>query len=396
MALAAVIADDLTGAADTGAAFARSGYTVEVRFGPAEGAESDVLVFSTESRALGEAEARARASQAGEWARGAGLIYKKIDSTLRGQPCAELAGLLEVLGSQRVLLAPAFPAQGRTTRDGIQYAHGQPVGSGSTPNPVLTSDLSVLFRGCGLPLRRLSLDALRSGQARKIFRSPDAGLIVADAEDDTELFALAGLALEAGLSMFCGSAGLAGALARWLPVPSGAALPFARVAGGVLGVAGSRHAVTAGQVAAALRRGIAVIEFDPDGEPGHRADCAARAGQLLAGGRDVILSTCASSDSPLGPGGVAERLGRLAGEVACQGRVGGLVLTGGEVAMAVLTALEARGLVLQGELLPGIPRGSLRGGSCPGLAVITKAGGFGRKDALVRAVQSLKGDIEPE
>jgi len=65
-------------------------------------------------------------------------------------------------------------------------------------------------------------------------------------------------------------------------------------------------------------------------------------------------------------------------------RPGAVLLTGGETAIAVLRALGAAGLRLTGLLEPGLALGALAGGPFDGLAVLTKAGGFGDADALVR------------
>src|SRR5207244_2052723 len=69
--------------------------------------------------------------------------------------------------------------------------------------------------------------------------------------------------------------------------------------------------------------------------------------------------------------------------------VTGLVLTGGDTAAAVCRALGAECLELGGEVLPGMPTGTLLGGRRPGLRIVTKSGGFGPPDALVRAVEAL-------
>jgi len=67
----------------------------------------------------------------------------------------------------------------------------------------------------------------------------------------------------------------------------------------------------------------------------------------------------------------------------------GVVLTGGDTALLVLWALGARGIRLEREVLTGIPFGRLVGGACTDLPVVTKAGGFGPPEALVRAVRFL-------
>jgi uncharacterized protein YgbK (DUF1537 family) len=68
----------------------------------------------------------------------------------------------------------------------------------------------------------------------------------------------------------------------------------------------------------------------------------------------------------------------------------GLVVTGGDTAMAVLQSLDCHALWLHGEIEPGIPWGQLLTGSQPGLAVVTKAGGFGNEQSLYNALSHLK------
>jgi uncharacterized protein YgbK (DUF1537 family) len=66
------------------------------------------------------------------------------------------------------------------------------------------------------------------------------------------------------------------------------------------------------------------------------------------------------------------------------------VLTGGETARAVLAARGVRGFRLLGEVEPGVPFGV---SIPPGLAVCTKAGGFGGPDTLVHCVARLKREM---
>ena len=72
-----------------------------------------------------------------------------------------------------------------------------------------------------------------------------------------------------------------------------------------------------------------------------------------------------------------------------------LILTGGDTALGVLQLLDYQGIELEGELLEGIVRGNLRGGPWNGLTIVTKAGAFGKVDALVRIVERLtRGSVE--
>jgi len=96
----------------------------------------------------------------------------------------------------------------------------------------------------------------------------------------------------------------------------------------------------------------------------------------------------------LGPTEVAGRLAaalaEVVGQVIADIEPAGVIATGGDTARALLAHMGAAGIDLQSEVLPGIPYGTLYGGTRQGLPVVTKAGGFGPRDALVKAVQYLE------
>ena len=113
-----IIADDLSGAADSGVSFAEQGYQTHVVWDIKDPPPGDVLVISTESRHMTRDNAAAIVQNAAlqlSKSDGSVLIYKKIDSTLRGHPAAELAAVMAGCGISKALVAPAFPAQNRTT-----------------------------------------------------------------------------------------------------------------------------------------------------------------------------------------------------------------------------------------------------------------------------------------
>jgi len=67
-----------------------------------------------------------------------------------------------------------------------------------------------------------------------------------------------------------------------------------------------------------------------------------------------------------------------------------LVLAGGDTAMSVLNILRPEGIEIEGELLEGIVSGHLVGGDWDGLTIVTKAGAFGKEDALIKIVKILE------
>jgi uncharacterized protein YgbK (DUF1537 family) len=69
---------------------------------------------------------------------------------------------------------------------------------------------------------------------------------------------------------------------------------------------------------------------------------------------------------------------------------GAFFITGGDTASKVLSAIGAQGIVIQHEVVTGVPWGVLSGGSLNGTPVVTKSGGFGASDTLVRVADFFK------
>lgn len=395
-----MIADDLTGAADTGAAFACSGLVVMIALDLDHVPAADVLVVSTESRSLAEEEATERVAQVAHSLVNPGgdsWIYKKIDSTLRGYPAAELRAVMEALQERRAVVAPAFPAQGRTTIGGHQMLSGHPVDETPSGVDVEVSDLPQLFAGAvdGCDIRLVDLATVRLGPETICghFRGSGEMIAIADAETDEDLSAIVRGAAQAGIHLLCGSSGLAHALAAELSVCSSVTPPaLPDVAGApVLVVAGSPHPSTRRQVDIAQLRGEMIARVDHAflglNESIKTVIDAIALG--MSADRSVVLTTSGLNDVHDSDQAVADYLGEIVRGLATDGRLGGLVLTGGDVSAAVCRALGPTAIWLRGEVQPGIPWGLLVGGVAPGLPVVTKSGGFGGADALVVAIDHL-------
>ena len=281
----AIIADDLTGASDTGAAFARQGLRTLVWLSPSTGDDlplADVLVVSTESRHIPRDQARDAVSSCARrverWFTGQEprWIYKKIDSTLRGHPAAELAALMQALRIDRALVAPAFPAQGRTTVAGRQLVNGAPLEETVFGRDAAGSDLRVCFSSCAdlSPVRVIELAEVRRGPeyVAGVIAAAGPAVWIGDAETETDLRVLAQAVTLSHIQLLCGSAGLARAMTLEVGWDSGqkiagrSAHPQMRTPAGaeaILAVAGSRNPATAQQVDAAERAGITVLRLPP-------------------------------------------------------------------------------------------------------------------------------------
>ncbi len=127
-----ILADDLTGAHDVAIPFAKRGFAVAVvndpdrldRFDAA-----DLVVLNTNTRSCGEAETAERVGAACEAiaARPGALIYKKIDSLLRGNVGFEIDLVKDLLDFGLAVCAPAFPEMNRTTVGGYHLLRGVPI-----------------------------------------------------------------------------------------------------------------------------------------------------------------------------------------------------------------------------------------------------------------------------
>lgn len=119
------LADDLTGALEVGARFA--GAVVTTR--PAWDSREAAVVIDTETRHAPPESAAAVVRRLACEAResGARFIYKKTDSTLRGNIGAELSALAAVFPGSRVVYVPAYPRMGRTVVNGRLLIGGVPV-----------------------------------------------------------------------------------------------------------------------------------------------------------------------------------------------------------------------------------------------------------------------------
>jgi uncharacterized protein YgbK (DUF1537 family) len=361
----AILADDLTSALDGAAPFAAHGQRSAVLLDRTDSIETelDVHAVDLDSRFETPAVARLRSFDAARRLTGAAILLKTIDSTLRGNLAAEVAGALEGSGRRRAVVAPAFPDAGRTTAGGRQFVDGKAVettafGSDSR-TPVRSSDLAVLLASIG-----------------------SERLLICDAETDADLDAIV-KAHCAEEVLWVGSPGLAGALARTVgPAGQRRERIVADAAGRVLVVVGSLHPGNATQIEA-LRMG---------GAPVFGVGCNGGAGVVAAIGRAASASPIVVVTTDPGvrePDGAAPAR-RLADIVAqAMESYDGLVVTGGDTARRVVDRLRARSIRLWGEIEPGVPQGLLH---LPARAIrfATKAGGFGRPDTLARCADELR------
>jgi uncharacterized protein YgbK (DUF1537 family) len=124
-----ILADDLTGALDTGVQFANAGIRTLVNSQVEANTDAEVLVVNLVTRHLSPDEAYVRVFDAAKRAFALGImnVYKKTDSGLRGNVGAELQGLMDASGGRNIAFVPAFPKMNRIVKGGKLYIEGVPV-----------------------------------------------------------------------------------------------------------------------------------------------------------------------------------------------------------------------------------------------------------------------------
>ncbi|MCE8020566.1 four-carbon acid sugar kinase family protein [Halomonas sp. MCCC 1A11036] len=393
-----ILADDLSGAADCAVSYAKSGLTTAIELTLQSNADAQVVVFDTDSRHLAPTEAAALNMETWRAVRSPHLrLYKKIDSTLRGNWAEEVAAL--ILDAGMAIVAPAMPAMKRFTRDARQYIDQTPV----EQTPVWGNEgcrgrasLNDMLSEAGVSVAHLSLAMLRQSSPEALGRvllehqRNQVGAVVCDAETDADLERLAQATYRLDVIFWAGSAGLAKALCPYLHREVATALlPPIAVEGPVLMVVGSMSPISHRQIDYLLQQRCKEIEHFQINIAELLASCEVpaaltRAQQALEAGHDVLVTLAQQTpDFSIDGYALSQRLAsHLGGHL---GRLGALVATGGETAKALLSAAGVEQLRLMGELEPGVAL-SVSG---QGMPVVTKAGAFGNEATLHETWRTL-------
>lgn len=405
-----VLADDLTGAFDTGVQFRSWGLSVEVLIGDVKDAKlvSDVVVVDTESRLVNKEDAYWRVYHSTEklMQLGAERVYKKVDSTLRGNIGAELDAAMEASKAAFAFFAPAYPTYGRTTLAGKQLVDNSPVEKTEYVDELgaKTSDIASIIgtqskRKVGLVGQEAveaGVDAIKA----RVATLKKEGVEVAVFDVLTEKH-LIDIARSIGdVKLLVGSAGFAS------EVPLGLGMRNPKP---VLSVCGSTRRLSRVQVRNLHDRlGFREIEIGItkliDGEAAVKAEvrrCVGEAVAALNAGIDVSLTSAPKEGSAEEFIAHAQRhhikeaeaklfieeaMGEIASAILAEVEVLGLILTGGATGLMVCEKLGADRASIIDEIEPGIPLLVLSNG----MPAVTKAGGFGVEDSLVQATQRMR------
>lgn len=406
-----IIADDFTGALDTGIQF--RGKHTALRFGqdPASylkdlDADTSVLVIDAETRHLPPEQAAEIVGRIAADAAAAGVrcIYKKTDSGLRGNIGAELAAALEGSGQQVLHFIPALPQLNRITRNGIHYIDGQEVSGsifGRDPfEPVTASRVSDIIG------QQTSTPAALAGAEE----APKRGIVIHDAATVRDLEAIARELKESGQTgLLAGCAGFAQMVPWLLDITAADTAPPA-LPKKLVTVCGSINPITLGQMDTAEKAGVPRIRLTvtqklDDGWSGTeqwRADM--NAWEKVLESRDNAIVECDGLGDPEGLEACRKRrnmgleqmrqqisrtMGSLLKTFLDDGLEATWMVTGGDTLMAFMKLADLHELTPICEYVPGVVLASVSFQNKI-IYLLTKSGGFGEETLLLDLEKKLK------
>lgn len=348
MAIVRVLADDLTGALDAAARFVPLTGPMPVFWKPPRSLVGSAAI-DAETRESRPEQAQSMIRRLTSVLCEGDIAFKKLDSLLRGHPAAELVGAIRRF--DHCIIAPAFPFQGRVTCGGRQIVR-------TSEGPRLIGfDLRQ-------ELRALGVETALCGAGD----TAPAGVSLWNAESDSDLAAIvaAGRRLS-GRTLWCGTAGLAGALAGHAGAAVVLELP-------VLALIGSDHSATVAQLSAAWAHVHRLSRASAE----EVAPIALRLTHTSA----VVTTVVPPAATRLTARKHIEQC--FAGFLDQVEAPQTLLVSGGETLRAVCDQLGARSLDVDGEVVPGVPTSIMRGGRWDGQRVVSKSGGFGDPSLLVQ------------
>lgn len=394
-----IIADDFTGSNDTGIQMKKRGIDVDVLLLP--NTDSSSVVLDTESRNLTSQESYDKVKgmvstifSTAEF----DIVYKKVDSTLRGNIAQEIKAIAEIYQPQKIVFAPALPKLGRITKGGRQYLNGVALIDTELTkdplSPIITDDLQEI-------LAQTFVEEIKYHQVNELDKNMldlDNGYLhVFDIHSDDDMMKLSNILLNYRQKiLYVGSAGLAEGIFSLLH-------PIAPV----LGIVGSISQVSINQLNYAHTQGINIIAIEPEDifNINSRQKYINLVIDKLSSGLDVVITPCRerqdyertlalAKDKQISQITatviVKNYLAGIVEKVLEEVKISGMFLTGGDIAAAIVNIIGASGCKIAREISPGIVMSELIHLNHPNIKIITKAGAFGHEKDLFISLNKLK------
>ncbi|MCK5345980.1 MAG: four-carbon acid sugar kinase family protein, partial [Candidatus Heimdallarchaeota archaeon] len=404
-----IVTDDFTGANDTCVQFSKKGLKSIVitkkDYINKSLKECNVLVIDTESRSDNKETAYRKTYEIGKIAKEKKIrfIYKKLDSTFRGNIGAEISGLMDSLEIQNAIIVPALPSNDRITKDGYVYVKGQllaeteiaddpktPVGESHIPSIIshqTDKNIVVIYYKDVLSGKQNLIKEIQ----RHI--NNDIHMIVIDAlkNEDLDLIASAITSIEKRV-LLVGSSGLAEYLPKYFN--------FKKEKKNNIIIAGSVSEVTRKQIDYAKEK-LEVTLIDVEIEKLFTRERDQEKNRILAiikessrtGGNIIVQSASSKAmvtksfeqGQKLGltrfqvSETIASFLGEIARYVIQEIKINGVLFTGGDIAIKAAQCLNISATIIQDEIVPGVPYGYFVDKPYKNIIIVSKAGGFGNE-----------------
>lgn len=424
----AIIADDLTGANDSGVQLAKYGLKTSVLLNQeSDELNEEVVVFDTDSRAIDANEAMERVKSTSKYLgeQGYTFIFKKIDSTMRGNIGSEIKGLWEQVESDFVIVNPGYPSNGRQVINGNHYLNGKLLHETEIADdplmPVKESYLpDLLKKQLNEEIGLITHEEIKSGpqelQKRfKEYKEQGVHYIVADAEveEDLENLLLNTKNLDFSIS-WAGSAGLANYLPKYFDIDlKEMELEIKETDKPILTVIGSVNINSRNQLDHLLENeDINSIEVQSyalvSGKESQLEEVKRVYNNVIENNtnkKNTVIYTSGTTEdiqkareagaaNGLNHNQVSKKIVNVLGELTARlinaEIYKGLVVTGGDTLKQVAEHLNVSGFQLYDELQTGVPITQFK--EIPNFYCVTKAGGFGNDQIFIEANNKLKGE----
>ena len=424
-----VIADDLTGANDTGVQFVKNNYKTMVSILEDESLDIvvpddlDVFVIDTETRETGEKIARNRIKNIFEKLNinKEDIVYKKVDSTLRGNVGVEIEGIMNILKKDICIFSPSFPSQQRITMGRYLIVQQKLLGSSeySSNNLKQVENSFIPFllkKQTDFPVGQIDLKDVAKGpktilsKINELYQKGNK-IIVIDSTNEEHLRDIFASGLKFNESvLFSGSAGLANHFPNVNNNNEDLKIKIEDNKGPVIVVVGSRNSIMEDQINYLKNRlNFTELKIDLEQVFSNKDrildNYAAEGIKAIKGNHDLVIHTAAiyNEEKLINKKlmlkyhlsfrelevEIKTFLGELISKIVENSDARNLILTGGDVALGVCKELGIYNMNILDELLPGIPL-AIANYKNYKLNIVTKAGGFGEEDTLYKLINKFK------
>jgi uncharacterized protein YgbK (DUF1537 family) len=381
-----IVADDFTGACDSGVQFSKKGLRTIVALDYIDEPKCDVLVVNSASRALPFNEAYEQARKACKLLKsmGAKVSYAKIDSTLRGSFGCLLDAAMDEEGYELSVVSSSFPQQGRITVGGYLLVHGIPLEKTDLAKdpvtPVNESNVkSLIEKQSKRNVANIGIESVIKGKdylVNELLRLKEEGneIIVADSTTMNDLATIANACMEVN-ALPCGSAGLAMALSSLLSKRGEVSVKV---------LCGSLQSIAKKQIEVAEKKlGIKAYEVNMNSKD---EEIINNLNKILTKNKNVIIHfnpLKVSKDR-------ADKVLSIVSKAILKNGVLSLVIIGGDTALSLMREAKVTALEVGKEIESGIPELKPLNGKILGTIIVSKAGGFGDEETLVRILNWVR------